>query len=144
VSREGGEFEPSLESTTRLSDAAKMTPTERPAIAQPRVFAVSRCSRKVASSEARNITKDDVVDADAIRERCRAFGILGLMAHSHADIGIVTDGDHNATFIVANGTPCRNGTIRRIRAPSPDIPRPRDLNAGIQVVNDMEDFVLVL
>ena len=105
---------------------------------------MSRCSRKVASSEARNITKDDVVDADAIRERCRAFGILGLMAHSHADIGIVTDGDHNATFIVANGTPCRNGTIRSVRAPSPDIPRPRNLNAVVQVVNDMEDFVLVL
>ena len=89
---------------------------------------------------------DDVVDADTIRERCSAFGILGAVGPFPcvADIGIVTDGDHNATFIVANGTPCRNGTIRSVRAPSPDIPRPRDLNAVIQVVNDMEDFVLVL
>jgi hypothetical protein len=49
MSHKEGEFEPSRESSTRLSDAAKMTPTQRPAIAPTkslRRVAVQKKARK--------------------------------------------------------------------------------------------------
>ena len=86
---------------------------------QPRVFAESRCSTNPQAArlgilltslvpvDCRRLGSvshsiDDVVDADAIRQRCSAFGILGTVGPfpGVADIGISADGDHDATFIV--------------------------------------------
>jgi hypothetical protein len=99
---------------TRLSDAAKMAPTQRPAIAPTKSVAVRQKARKQRGQEyyqfpcAVNCRRqssashsiDDVVDANAIRERRSAFGILGTVGPFPcvADIGIVTDGDRDANF----------------------------------------------
>ena len=54
-------------------------------------------TRKPPTELVRHSINNDVVDADAIRERCSAFGIPGAVGPfpGVADIGIVADGDHD-------------------------------------------------
>jgi hypothetical protein len=60
---------------------------------------------------------EDVVDADAIRKRCSALGVLGAVGPfpSVADIGIVANGNDDAAFIVANGAAGRGPMSTRLR-----------------------------
>src|SRR6266700_2916687 len=89
---------------------------------------------------------DNVVDADADGTGCRVLRIAGVVGEFPrvANIGVISDGNHDAPFVVVNALPVGAASaVGAILAAGPNVRLARNLNALGEVVNVVQNRVVV-